>query len=127
MLSRGIRVAAAGDNCRDGFHAYGDHDMVDTFSQAVRILHMDHPVTGAPALVGATPAVIGKFAGHGRLAVGDPARLIVFNARTINEIISRPHADRVILDRGERVRVTVPDYSELWEQDGPPIDLADDR
>jgi cytosine deaminase len=118
MLARGIRVAAAGDNCRDGFYAYGDHDVVDTFRQAVKILHMDHPVTGAPALVGPMPATIGQFDGHGRLTVGAPARLIVFNARTLNEIISRPQSDRVVIDHGERVRAAAPDYSELWEADG---------
>jgi cytosine deaminase len=115
MLRRGIAVAAAGDNCRDSFHAYGDHDVVDTFRQAVRILHLDHPITGAPALVGAAPAAIGGFAGHGRLKAGASARLIVFNARTINEIVSRPHADRVIMVNGERLAARSPDYSELWE------------
>jgi cytosine deaminase len=115
LLARGIRVAAAGDNCRDGFYAYGDHDVVDTFRQAVKILHMDHPLAGAPALVGAMPATIGHFDGHGRIAVGAPARLIVFNARTVNEIVSRPQSDRVVIDRGERVRAAPPDYSELWE------------
>ncbi len=40
---RGLRVAVAGDNCRDPFYAYGDHDMLDTFTQAVKILHLDHP------------------------------------------------------------------------------------
>ena len=114
MSKRGIAVAAAGDNCRDSFHAYGDHDVVDTFRQAVRILHLDHPVTGAPALVGATPARIGGFVGHGRMAVGAPARFIVFNARTINEILSRPHSDRIVVRDGERIAATVPDYSELW-------------
>jgi cytosine deaminase len=125
MLRRGIPVAAAGDNCRDSFHAYGDHDVVDTFRQAVRILHMDHPVTDAPELVGATPGRMGKFAGHGRMMIGAPARLIVFNARTINEIISRPHADRVVIDHGERVRLGAPDYSELWEHQGAPVELAE--
>jgi cytosine/creatinine deaminase len=124
MLRRGIRVAAAGDNCRDSFHAYGDHDVLDTFRQAVRILHLDHPVSGAPALVGATPASIGNFVGHGRLEVGGPARLIVFSARTINEIVSRPQSDRVVIDRGERLRVTVPDYSELWEEPSATLPLA---
>jgi cytosine deaminase len=115
MLARGIRVAAAGDNCRDSFYAYGDHDVVDTFRNAVKILHMDHPVAGAPALVGAAPAAIGHFDGHGRMSVGAPARLIVFNARSINEIVSRPHSDRLVIDRGERLRAAAPDYSELWE------------
>jgi cytosine deaminase len=120
MLKRGIRVAAAGDNCRDSFYAYGDHDVLDTFRQGVRILHLDHPVGGAPAMVAAVPAAIGNFARHGRLAAGAPARFIVFNARTINEIISRPHSDRVVFDRGERLRVAVPDYSELWQEPGAP-------
>jgi cytosine/creatinine deaminase len=116
MLRRGIRVAAAGDNCRDSFHAYGDHDVLDTYRQAVRILHMDHPLSGSPALVGAAPAAIGEFDGHGRLAVGNPARLIVLNARTINEIVSRPQSDRVVVDRGAVVAEKVPDYCELWQE-----------
>jgi cytosine deaminase len=115
MRKRGIPVAAAGDNCRDSFHAYGDHDMVDTFRQAVRILHLDHPLAGAPALVGATPAAIGGLSGHGRIAAGLPVRLIVFNARTVNEIVCRPHSDRVVIDRGTRIHEAVPDYSELWD------------
>ena len=121
MLQRGIRVAAAGDNCRDSFYAYGDHDVIDTYRQAVRILHLDHPLSGSPAIVAAWPALIGKFAGHGGLAVGEPARFVVFNARTLNEIISRPQADRVIVAGGLRLRAAVPDYSELWgAQDVPP-------
>jgi cytosine deaminase len=115
MKKRGIRVAAAGDNCRDSFYAYGDHDMLDTFREAVRTLHFDHPLTGAPALVGPTPAAFGGFAGHGRIAVGAPARLIVLNARSINEIVSRPQSDRIVIDRGERLKAKAPDYSELWE------------
>jgi cytosine deaminase len=114
MLKRGIPVSAAGDNCRDSFYAYGDHDVLDTFRQAVRILHFDHPVAAAPALVSATPSEVGKFsAGHGQVAAGSPARFIVFNARSLNEIISRPQADRVVFDRGQRVRAKVPDYDEL--------------
>jgi cytosine deaminase len=121
MLRRGIRVAAAGDNCRDSFYAYGDHDMIDTFRQAVRILHFDHPLSLAPALVGASAAQIGKLDGHGRVAVGGPARLIVFNARSVNEIVSRPQSDRVVIDRGLRVAAKVPDYAELWPEEDAPI------
>lgn len=116
MIKRGIHVAAAGDNCRDSFYAYGDHDVVDTFREAVRILHYDHPLAGAPAMVGATPAQISKFDGHGLIAIDAPARLIVFNAQTINHIVSRPQSDRVIIDRGERVAAKIPDYNELDEK-----------
>jgi cytosine/creatinine deaminase len=127
MLHRGIRVAAAGDNCRDSFYAYGDHDVLDTFRQAVRILHADHPLTGAPSLVGTAPAVMGKFTGHGRIAVGAPARLIVLNARTINEIVSRPHSDRIVIVGGERSSAKAPDYSELWQEHDVPSALAANR
>jgi cytosine/creatinine deaminase len=115
MQSRGIPVAVAGDNCRDSFYAYGDHDVVDTFRQSVRILHFDHPFRGAPALVGATPSRIGRFGGHGQLMLGMPARFIVFNARTINEIVSRPQSDRVVFAHGKKIEAKVPDYAELWE------------
>ena len=67
MRRRGIVVAAAGDNCRDCFYAYGDHDMVDTFRQAVRILHLDHPLAEAPVLVGPAPAAIARLSDHGHL------------------------------------------------------------
>jgi cytosine/creatinine deaminase len=117
MRRRGIALAAAGDNCRDCFHAYGDHDMVDTFRQAVRILHLDHPLTDAPALIGPSPARIAKWAEHGRLAIGAPARLIVFNARSLNEVVSRPQSDRIVIDRGLHSRARVPDYSELWDDE----------
>ena len=105
MRRRGIAVAAAGDNCRDCFYAYGDHDMVDTFRQAVRILHLDHPLaeragagrTGARRDRAARPITAAS-------PEGAPARLIVFNARTLNEIVSRPQADRIVIDRGRRVQ-----------------------
>jgi cytosine deaminase len=116
MLRRGIRVAAAGDNCRDSFYAYGDHDVLDTYRQAVRIAHLDHPLAGTPAVVGAIPSSIGKFIGHGRLTIGAPARFIVLNARSVNEIVSRPQSDRVVFDRGEIVRAKPPEYSELWQE-----------
>jgi cytosine/creatinine deaminase len=124
MQRRGIRVAAAGDNCRDSFYAYGDHDVLDTYRQAVRILHLDHPLAGSPAIVSATPARVGHFDGHGQLAVGAPARFIVFNARTLNEIVSRPQADRVIFERGARLRAEMPEYSELWEEEAKVPELA---
>jgi cytosine deaminase len=117
LRKRGVRVAIAGDNCRDCFHAYGDHDMVDTFRQGVRILHLDHPLAAAPALVGPQPAAIAGLSDQGRIATGAPARFIVFNARSLNEIVSRPQADRIVIDNGRRSSARVPDYSELWHDD----------
>ena len=124
MLRRGIRVAAAGDNCRDSFYAYGDHDVLDTYRNAVRILHLDHPLRDTPAVVSAAPAAIGKFAGHGRIAAGGPARLVVFNARTLNEIVSRAQADRVVFGGGGIIRDQPPEYSELWPEQTAALEPA---
>jgi cytosine/creatinine deaminase len=111
--SAGVPVAVAGDNCRDTWYAYGDHDMVDTFQQAVRIFHLDHPLAGVPAVVGPVPADITRAAPLGRIVAGSPARLILFAARTLNEMLCRPHADRIVINRGRRVSDKLPDYEEL--------------
>jgi len=113
LRSAGIPIAIAGDNCRDTWYAYGDHDMVDTFQQAVRIFHLDHPLAEAPAMVGPVPATMIRAEPHGRIAAGSPARLILFGARTLNELLSRPQADRIVLNRGRRVHDRLPDYEEL--------------
>ena len=56
----------------------------------------------APALVGPVPAGSQDLPEHGRLAAGVPARLIVFNARSLNEIVSRPQSDRIVIGNGRR-------------------------
>jgi len=113
MRRSGIPVAIGGDNCRDPFHAYGDHDMVDTFRHAVRIAHLDHPFGDVPALAGPVPAAIIGTAPLGNIRVGGPARLILFSARSLNELICRPQADRLVIDRGHQVAEELPDYAEL--------------
>jgi cytosine deaminase len=112
LRAKGVPVAVAGDNCRDPFHAYGDHDMLDTFRQGVRILHLDHPHGDAPALVGRAPAALMSL-DHGVLRAGGAARFIVLNARSLNEVICRPHADRIVVVDGRRLTREVPDYDEL--------------
>ena len=56
MKERGIPVAVASDNTRDPFYAYGDLDMVEVFREAVRILHLDHPIAGWPLVAARGPA-----------------------------------------------------------------------
>jgi cytosine deaminase len=113
MQRAGIPVAVGGDNCRDPFYAYGDHDMVDTLRQAIKIAHLDHPLDDVPAMAGPVPASIIAAEPFGRIAVGGPAKLILFAARTLNELVCRPQSDRIVIDRGRRVLDGVPDYSEL--------------
>ncbi|ARQ03261.1 cytosine deaminase [Pseudorhodoplanes sinuspersici] len=112
LRKAGIRVAMAGDNCRDPFYAYGDHDMLDTFRQGVRILHLDHPHGDAPALATNVPASIMGLPQR-LIAVEHPADLIILNARSMNELIARPQSDRIILRAGRRQSLELPDYGEL--------------
>jgi cytosine deaminase len=109
MKARGLRVAVAGDNCRDPFHAYGDHDMLDTYTQAVKVLHLDHPFGDWIRAATATPAAIMGI-DCGRLGAGTPADLIVLKARSYSEMLSRPQFDRAVLRAGKAIDTTLPDY-----------------
>lgn len=111
MRARGLRVAVAGDNCRDPFHAYGDHDMLDTFTQAVKILQLDHPLGDWITSASSVPAAIMGLADTvGTVAVGGEADLIVLRARDWSEALSRQQFDRVVLRRGHAIDTTLPDY-----------------
>jgi cytosine deaminase len=107
-----IPVALASDNCRDAFFAYGDHDMVEVFTQAVRIGQLDRPLGDWPQAVTQTPAQIMGLA-VGQLGVGRPADLVVFKARSFSELLSRPQGDRVVIRQGTPIDTTLPDYAEL--------------
>jgi cytosine deaminase len=111
MAARGIPVAVASDNCRDPFYQYGDHDMIEVFREAVRIAHLDHPHATWHRAVTATPAALmGRAA---EVAVGTPADLVLLRARDLTEMLCRPQSDRVVLRRGQRLDVSVPDYRAL--------------
>ncbi len=87
--------------------------MVDTFRQAVRILHLDHPFGDAVAMAGPVPQAIIQAGQLGTIAKGGPARFILFNARTLNELMCRPQSDRLVIDRGRRGSAELPDYCDL--------------
>ncbi|SHG37195.1 cytosine deaminase [Kaistia soli DSM 19436] len=113
MRARGIKVAVASDNTRDPFYAYGDLDAVEVLREAVRILQLDHPLDEAPHVVTTSPADILRRSDVGRIAVGGPADLVLFRARTWTEFLSRPQADRTVLRGGKAIDRTLPDYREL--------------
>ncbi len=108
----GIRVSFASDNTRDPFHAYGDLDMVEVMREAVRICHLDHTTTSWLDAFGRTPATMCDFPAL-TLAPGDPADFVIFNARTLNELLSRPQSDRVVVRGGAAIDRTLPQYAEL--------------
>jgi len=111
LAEAGVPVSVASDNCRDPFYAWGDHDMLEVFREAVRIAHLDHPVAPWFDAVSATPAsVMGRAAA---VREGAPANLVLLRARAWHEALSRPQADRIVLRLGRAIDTTLPDYAEL--------------
>lgn len=112
MRAAGMPVSLASDNTRDGFYAYGDLDMMEVYREATRILHLDHLFADWPRAVTAEPAAaMGIEAGQ--LRVGAPADLVLFSARHMTELLSRPQSDRVVLRGGQVSDATLPDWREL--------------
>ena len=113
MRALGIPVAVASDNTRDPFYPYGDLDMLEVFREAVRILHLDHPIAPWPAAVCSSPAVIMGRPDHGMIAPGRAADLVLFRARNWTELLARPQSDRTVLRAGRPIDRTLPDHREL--------------
>ncbi|MGL4237280.1 cytosine deaminase [Tabrizicola sp.] len=112
MKARGINVSFASDNTRDPFYAYGDLDMIEVLREATRIGHLDHTGHDWCQTVLANPARATGFDAPA-LAPGAPADLVIFKARTWNELFSRPQSDRIVLRDGLQIDRTLPDYAEL--------------
>jgi cytosine deaminase len=114
LKAHGLEVAIGGDNVRDPFYAYGDHDMLETFTQAVKIAHLDHPygdwITAATSVPASIMQLDGKFGVIGR---GRSADLIVLRARDYGEMLSRFQSERVVIRGGKAIDTTLPDYREL--------------
>jgi cytosine deaminase len=53
------------------------------------------------------------LSGRGVLQPGEPADLILFNARSLNELMCRPQHDRIVVRNGRALAREVPDYAEL--------------
>jgi cytosine deaminase len=108
----GVTVMVASDNTRDPFYAYGDLDMLEVYREATRILHFDHSDRPWLKTIAMTPGTVMGLP-HGRMAIGAPAGMILARARTMNELLSRPQSDRVVLCAGKPVDRALPDYREL--------------
>jgi cytosine deaminase len=113
LKQAGIPVAFASDNCRDPFYGFGDGDVLEVLSQAVKIGHLDTPYSDWCSSVTLTAADLMGLPQLGRIKVGLPADLIIFTARYFSELFSRPQCDRLILHRGKPIEATLPDYAEL--------------
>lgn len=98
-VEAGVVTACASDNVRDAFYAWGDFDPFEVFTQAVRIGHLDSILDHACAMVTQAPArILGLESKLGQVAPGCDARLIAFEARSFNELLSRPSQERRLLN-----------------------------
>lgn len=112
IAAAGVTVAAASDNTRDPFYAFGDLDLVEVWRELVRLAHLDMPYGDWARAVAATPAQLMGVAA-GTIRPGAPADLLLFRARGMTEFLARPQADRVVLRGGRAIDTTLPDYREL--------------
>ena len=112
LKSAGVEVMIASDNTRDPFYPYGDLDMMETWREGVRILHLDDPFADWAPAVAATPA---KAMGLdlGVLRAGGRADMIITRARDFPELLARPQSDRIVVRGGEASTAEPPDYAEL--------------
>lgn len=99
MLARGIPVHFASDNVQDAFFPYGEFDMLEVLRSAVRAGHLDDVGAWIGAACGSAVAATG-LAGHGRVAQGAAADLVVFDAADWLDLLSRPHSDRIVIRSG---------------------------
>lgn len=113
LLDSGVPVACASDNVRDAFFAYGDFDLLEVYAQSVRLAHLDTRLADSVRVVTATAAEIVGRAEYGRIAPGAPAHLVITEARSFSELLSRPTDPRRRVD-GEKIHATHrPAYTEL--------------
>ncbi|MGE5658661.1 MAG: cytosine deaminase [Actinomycetota bacterium] len=113
LKQAGIPVTVASDNCRDPFHSFGDHDVLEVFKMSVHIAHLDQPYGDWPTIVAKTAADLMGLREVGRIQVGLPANLVLFTARTFSELLSRSQHNRRVLRTGKEIDSSLPDYGEL--------------
>lgn len=100
LRAGGVKVAIAGDNRQDAFYPFGDYDMLDVFRDAVRIAHLDMPMTGWIDAVTKTPAELMGLSGVAQIAPGASATFISFPYRTAAEVLARRGRGRQIIRKG---------------------------
>ena len=112
-----VKVAISSDNCRDPFHGFGDHDMLQVFSMGTKILHLDTPYDNWIESVTSRPASLMGLSDFdenmGKIEIGQAADLVLFKARSYSELLSRPQSDRLVFRDGIAIDRNLPDYSEL--------------
>jgi cytosine/creatinine deaminase len=112
-LDLGITCASASDNVRDAFHAHGDYDLLEVLRETIRIAHLDTPPGPAAALVTRAPADIMGLGHLGRIEPGADGQLVLSEARSFSELLSRPWLPRRRLVAGSLRHLTPPPLGDL--------------
>jgi cytosine/creatinine deaminase len=112
LQQNGVEVAFASDNTRDPFYGFGDLDMLEVFTQAVRIAHLDSNYNYWINSITKTPANIMGLT-NTKITPNMKADLIIFPGRYYSELLSRSQHERVVLRNGKAIDTTLPDYAEL--------------
>ncbi|MEO7598823.1 MAG: cytosine deaminase [Opitutus sp.] len=113
LLEAGVPVACASDNVRDAFYPYGDLDALEVYVQSLRLAHLDANLGDSVRVVTTTAADLVGRPDLGRIAPGAAGRLVVFEARSFSELLSRPGAARRCIDHEDIHAPVPPDFSEL--------------
>ncbi len=113
LKAAGVAVALASDNCRDPYHAFGDHDMIEVFGAGVRMGHLEAELDRWPSSITTVPASVLGVAEGGRIRRGGPADFQLFGARDYSELLARRQPDRLVIRGGRLIDAQLPDYRKL--------------
>ncbi len=96
----GVEVLLGVDNCRDAFYPFGDYDPLAILRLAVLACHVDprdwlDSITTKPAAHCGLPTA--------SVAVGERADFIWFDAADLNDLVSRPNAERIVYRNGRKL------------------------
>lgn len=113
LHEEGVKIAAASDNVRDAFYAFGDFDMLEVLQTTLRHGHFDLRPELALKMVSSHPADMMDLPTVGRLIRGAPLNGVLCEARSLSELFSRPERNRAVIRSGQKLKLDLPPYSDL--------------
>ena len=93
LREAGIEVRLGTDNVRDWFFPFGDADMLDTALFAAVAGHLDDPEDLIAAICG----------GRRMVEEGGAADIVLFRARSLDDVLARRPAERIVFKAGRQV------------------------
>lgn len=114
MRARGIAVHFASDNVQDPFFPFGDFDMLDVFRAAVGAAHLDRELGDWVERTFRDAAFATGFEGHGRIAPGRPADLVIFEASDWYDLLGQSQSNRLVCRGGALVHTSMSSLREKF-------------